>query len=70
MEKAMKTNKHTLFSAALAVAIAATTVTAGADSNVEVAVRAAGADCQIVKRAIATDLLSAIDHMRARRTLP
>jgi two-component system secretion response regulator SsrB len=44
-------------------------ITSHEDSNVEVAVRAAGADCVIVKRAIATDLLPAIDHMRARRTL-
>jgi two-component system secretion response regulator SsrB len=44
-------------------------ITSHDDSNVEVAVLAAGADCVIVKRAIATDLLPAIDHMRARRTL-
>ena len=44
-------------------------ITSHEDSNVEVAARAAGADCVIVKRAIATDLLPAIDHMRARRTL-
>jgi len=44
-------------------------ITSHEDSNVEVAVRAAGADCVIVKRAIATDLLPAIDHMQARRAL-
>jgi two-component system secretion response regulator SsrB len=44
-------------------------ITSHEDANVAVAVRAAGADCVIVKRAIATDLLPAIDHMRARRTL-
>jgi len=44
-------------------------ITSHDDSNVEVAVRAAGADCVIVKRAIATDLLPAIDRTRARRTL-
>jgi two-component system secretion response regulator SsrB len=44
-------------------------ITSHEDSNVEGAVRAAGADCVIVKRAIATDLLPAIDQMRARRTL-
>jgi two-component system secretion response regulator SsrB len=44
-------------------------ITSHEDSNVDVAVRAAGADCVIVKRAIATDLLPAIDQMRARRTL-
>jgi DNA-binding NarL/FixJ family response regulator len=43
-------------------------ITSHEDSNVEVAVRAAGADCVIVKRAIATDLLPAIERMRARRT--
>lgn len=43
-------------------------ITSHEDSNVEVAVRAAGADCVIVKRAIATDLLPAIDRMQARRT--
>jgi len=43
-------------------------ITSHEDSNVDVAVRAAGADCVIVKRAIATDLLPAIDHLRARRT--
>jgi two-component system secretion response regulator SsrB len=43
-------------------------ITSHEDANVEVAVRAAGADCVIVKRAIATDLLPAIDHMRAGRT--
>lgn len=44
-------------------------ITSHEDSNVAVAVRAAGADCVIVKRAIATDLLPAIDHIRARRAL-
>jgi DNA-binding NarL/FixJ family response regulator len=44
-------------------------ITAHEDPAVEVPVRAAGADCVIVKRAIATDLLPAIDHMRAGRTL-
>jgi CheY-like chemotaxis protein len=44
-------------------------ITSHEDSNVEAAVRAAGADCVIVKRAIATELLPAIDHMRTRRTL-
>ncbi len=44
-------------------------ITSHEDSSVEVAVRAAGADCVIVKRAIATDLLPAIDHLQARRTL-
>lgn len=44
-------------------------ITSHEDSSVEVAVRAAGADCVIVKRAIATDLLPAIDQMRARRML-
>jgi two-component system secretion response regulator SsrB len=44
-------------------------ITSHEGSNGEVAVRAAGADCVIVKRAIATDLLPAIDHMLASRTL-
>ena len=44
-------------------------ITSHEDPNVEVAVRAAGADCVIVKRAIATDLLPAIDQLRALRTL-
>jgi len=44
-------------------------ITSHEDSNVVVAVRAAGADCVIVKRAIATDLLPAIDDMRAGCTL-
>jgi DNA-binding NarL/FixJ family response regulator len=42
-------------------------ITSHEDTNVAVAVRAAGADSVIVKRAIATELLPAIDHMRARR---
>jgi two-component system secretion response regulator SsrB len=44
-------------------------ITSHEDANVEVAVRSAGADCVILKRAIATDLLPAIDHLRAGRTL-
>ncbi len=44
-------------------------ITSHEDSSVDVAVRAAGADCVIVKRALATDLLPAIDHVRAGRTL-
>lgn len=44
-------------------------ITSHEDANVDLAVRAAGADCVILKRAIATDLLPAIDHMRACRTL-
>ncbi|MBP6769354.1 MAG: response regulator transcription factor [Reyranella sp.] len=44
-------------------------ITSHEDANVELAVRASGADCVIIKRAIATDLLPAIDQMRARRTL-
>jgi DNA-binding NarL/FixJ family response regulator len=44
-------------------------ITSHEDSKVEVAVLAAGADCVIVKRGIATDLLPKIDHIRARRTL-
>ncbi len=44
-------------------------ITSHEDSSVEVAVRAAGADCVIVKRAIATELLPAIDQMRASRAL-
>lgn len=44
-------------------------ITSHEDANVDLAVRAAGADCVIVKRAIATDLLPAIDRMRARRAL-
>lgn len=43
-------------------------ITSHDDATVDVAVRAAGADCVIVKRAIATDLLPAIDRMRACRT--
>jgi two-component system secretion response regulator SsrB len=44
-------------------------MTSHEDSNVEAAVRAAGADCVIVKRAIATELLPAIDRMRTHRKL-
>lgn len=44
-------------------------ITSHVDSNVEVAGRAAGADCVVVKRAIAMERLPAIDHIRARRTL-
>lgn len=44
-------------------------ITSHEDANVDVAVRAAGADCVIVKRAIATDLLPAIDQLRALRDL-
>lgn len=43
-------------------------ITSHEDANVDVAVRAAGADCVIVKRSIATNLLPAIDRMRTRRT--
>jgi DNA-binding NarL/FixJ family response regulator len=44
-------------------------ITSHDDASVDVAAQAAGADCVIVKRAIATDLLPAIDRMRAGRTL-
>lgn len=44
-------------------------ITSHEDASVDVAVRVAGADCVIVKRAIATDLLPAIDRMRAARPL-
>jgi two-component system secretion response regulator SsrB len=44
-------------------------ITSHEDSSVEGGVRAAGADRVIVKRAIATHLLPAVDYMRARRTL-
>lgn len=44
-------------------------ITSHEDSNVEVAVLGAGADCVIVKRSIATELLPAIDCIRASRTL-
>lgn len=44
-------------------------ITSHEEANVDVAIRAIGADCVIVKRAIATDLLPAIDQLRALRTL-
>lgn len=44
-------------------------MTSHEDAGVEVAVRAAGADCVIVKRAIATNLLPTIDRLRALRAL-